>query len=182
MLSGHQTSKVNTVSKWVSNNLMNIHLWIASLPLWDQLVTNQICHFHRVYDDSFLPLDILSLQYLPRCQNRGFWGYKVDPVGSQTCHVAVHVCSMCQYTCNTIRFWAIDMYMLLDKNSSILGHILSQYASFHECAVFTIHLHIYNRVKHLGAFLMLKTSYQHPEATNTVQLNLILLTECPTSK
>ena len=58
------SSKVNTVSKWDTNNLKNIHLWIASLPLWDQLVTNQTCHFHRVYDDSFLPLDILSLQYL----------------------------------------------------------------------------------------------------------------------
>ena len=57
-------SKVNTVSKWVSNNLKNIHLWIASLPLWDQLVADQTCYFHRVYDDSFLPLDILSLQYL----------------------------------------------------------------------------------------------------------------------
>ena len=52
------------------------------------------------------------------------------------------------------------MYMLLDKNSSILGHILSQYASFHECAVFTIHLHIYNRVKRLGAACILDAENQ----------------------
>ena len=131
-----------------------------------------------------LTFEPLELQICPRCQNRGFWGCWVDLDGSHTCHVAVHVSSTCQYTCNTIRFWAIDMYMLLHENSSILGHILSQYASFHECAVCDFQTCVSNRICTLvlPAFLMRKTSYQHPEATNTVQLNLILLTECPTWK
>ena len=62
------------------------------------------------------------------------------------------------------------MYMLLDKNSSILGHILSQYASFHECAVFTIHLHIYNvqlqnkvQWDSIGSFWVMETGFQHQE-------------------
>ena len=62
-------SKVNTVSKWVTNNLKNIHLWIASLPLWDQLVTNQTCHFHRVYSIKILQLDLLCILYLAAWEN-----------------------------------------------------------------------------------------------------------------
>ena len=37
------------VIQWDFKNLMNIHLWRLAILLWDQLVTNQTCHFHRVY-------------------------------------------------------------------------------------------------------------------------------------
>ena len=69
---------------------------------------------------------------------------------------------MCQYTCKTIRFWAIDMYMLLDQNSSILGHILSQYASFHECAVCGFQTCMSNRMMYIGAACVLDAENQLP--------------------
>ena len=57
-------SKVYTVSKCVGKNLKNIHLWRLAIPLWDQLVTNQTCHFHRVYSITTPQLDLLCIYYL----------------------------------------------------------------------------------------------------------------------
>ena len=47
------------VIQWDFKNLMNIHLWRLAILLWDQLVTNQTCHFHRVYSVKVLQLCLL---------------------------------------------------------------------------------------------------------------------------
>ena len=54
------------------------------------------------------------------------------------------------------------MYMLLDQNSSILGHILSQYASFHECAVCGFQTCMSNRIMYIGAACVLDAEIQLP--------------------